>query len=73
MYLTIIFLPILGSFVSGLLGRKVGVQGAQIITTTCLIISTILNIIIFYEVGLSNSSVQIEITNWIDLEIMKVN
>jgi len=29
MYLSIIILPLLGSIVSGLIGRKVGVTGAQ--------------------------------------------
>lgn len=34
MYLTIITLPLLGSIASGFLGRKLGVTGAQIITTS---------------------------------------
>ena len=39
MYLTILILPLLGSFVSGFLGRKIGVTGSHIITCTCLILS----------------------------------
>jgi NADH-ubiquinone oxidoreductase chain 5 len=53
MYLTILILPLLGSFVSGFLGRKIGVTGSHIITCTCLILSSILATIAFYEVGLS--------------------
>ncbi|RPB17862.1 hypothetical protein L211DRAFT_815862 [Terfezia boudieri ATCC MYA-4762] len=51
MYLTIITLPLLGSIASGLLGRKLGVTGAQIITTSLVIITTLLAITAFFEVG----------------------
>jgi NADH-ubiquinone oxidoreductase chain 5 len=54
MYLAIITLPILGSIVSGFFGRKVGVSGAQLITCTSLIITTLLAILAFFEVGLNN-------------------
>jgi NADH-ubiquinone oxidoreductase chain 5 len=54
MYLSIIVLPLLGSIVSGFFGRKVGVRGAQIITCTSIIITTILAIITFFEVGFNN-------------------
>ena len=42
MYLSIIIIPLLGSIVSGLLGRKVGVTGSKIITCTSLIVSSFL-------------------------------
>ena len=48
MYLAIITLPLLGSIVSGFFGRKVGVSGAQLITCTCVIITTLLAIISFF-------------------------
>jgi NADH-ubiquinone oxidoreductase chain 5 len=54
MYLSIIILPLLGSIVSGFFGRKVGVRGAQIITCSSVIITTILAIITFFEVGFNN-------------------
>lgn len=52
MYLTLLLLPIIGSIISGFLGRKIGVTGAHIITCSCLITSALLAIIAFYEVGL---------------------
>ena len=61
MYLAIIVLPLLGSIVSGFFGRKVGVSGAQIITTSCVISTTILSIITFFEVGLNNIPVSIQL------------
>ncbi|GAB4045647.1 hypothetical protein GCM10028777_09160 [Angustibacter speluncae] len=54
MYLTIISLPLLGSIVSGFFGRKVGVHGAQIITCASIIITTMLAIVAFFEVGFNN-------------------
>jgi NADH-ubiquinone oxidoreductase chain 5 len=56
-------LPLLGSVVSGLLGRKIGVTGSHIITITCLVITSILSIIAFYEVGVCDSPVSIHITS----------
>ena len=73
MYLTILILPLLGSFVSGFLGRKIGVTGSHIITCTCLILSSLLATIAFYEVGLSSSPVTVYLFNWIDSEYMTIS
>lgn len=72
MYLSILALPMLGSAVGGLFGRKVGVTGTHIITTGCLTISALLAIVAFYEVGLCGSPVSIELFSWIDSEFMLV-
>jgi len=61
MYLALILLPILGSIVSGFFGRKVGISGSQLITCTCVIITTILAIVAFIEVGLNNIPVTIHL------------
>ena len=73
MYLSIIFLPLLGSIVSGFLGRKVGVTGSQIITCTSLIVSSFLITIAFYEVGICASPVSIDIISWLDIEILSIS
>jgi len=73
MYLSILVLPLLGSFVSGFLGRKIGITGAHIITCTCLILASILASIAFYEVGLCGSPVSINLTSWIDSEFMSIS
>ena len=72
MYLSILIFPLLGSFVSGLLGRKIGVTGAHIITCTCLIISSILATLAFYEVGLCGSPVSVNLSTWLESEILSV-
>jgi len=72
MYLTIITLPLLGSIASGLLGRKLGVTGAQIITTSLVIITTLLAITAFFEVGINSIPVSIQLFSWIDSESLNV-
>jgi NADH-ubiquinone oxidoreductase chain 5 len=61
MYLAIITLPLLGSIVSGFFGRKVGVSGAQLITSLSIILTTLLAIAAFLEVGLNNIPVSINL------------
>ncbi|MBP1357801.1 MAG: hypothetical protein JZD40_04855 [Sulfolobus sp.] len=73
MYLSILALPLLGSAVTGLLGRKIGVTGAHIITTGSLMTTAALAIVAFYEVGLCGSPVSIELFSWIDSEFMLVS
>jgi NADH-ubiquinone oxidoreductase chain 5 len=72
MYLALIILPILGSIVSGFFGRKIGVIGARIVTCSCVIITTILAIFTFLEVGLNQIPVKIELFRWIDAETLNV-
>jgi NADH-ubiquinone oxidoreductase chain 5 len=61
MYLTIILLPLLGSIVAGFFGRSIGVKGAQIITSLCIVITTILAGLVFFEVGMNNIPVSINL------------
>jgi NADH-ubiquinone oxidoreductase chain 5 len=61
MYISIIILPLLGSIVSGFFGRKVGVKGAQIITCLSIIITTILSILAFFEVGFNNMPITLSL------------
>lgn len=68
MYLNIIILPLLGSIVAGFFGRKVGVQGAQFITSFNVVATTILAILAFFEVGFNNIPVTIDLFRWIDSE-----
>nr|YP_002970839.1 NADH dehydrogenase subunit 5 [Arthroderma uncinatum]ACR19603.1 NADH dehydrogenase subunit 5 [Arthroderma uncinatum] len=72
MYLLIIFLPLLGSIISGFFGRKIGVQGAQLITSSFIIITTILAVITFFEVGYNNIPLEINLFRWIDSESINI-
>lgn len=73
MYLTIIILPLLGSFISGLYGRKIGVNGSYIITCSFLIITTILAILVFIEVGFNGIPVSLTLFRWLDSESLFIS
>lgn len=68
MYLSIILLPLLGSIVSGFFGRKVGITGSRIISCLCIIITTVLVIVGFFETGFNNNPVSLTLFNWINSE-----
>nr|YP_009568440.1 NADH dehydrogenase subunit 5 [Drechslerella brochopaga]QBL02525.1 NADH dehydrogenase subunit 5 [Drechslerella brochopaga] len=72
MYLLIIIFPLLGSILSGFFGRKIGVSGSQIITTTLVILTTLLAIIAYIEVGLNNIPVSIQLFRWVDSESLNI-
>jgi NADH-ubiquinone oxidoreductase chain 5 len=61
MYLSIIVLPLLGAIVSGFFGRKIGVTGSHILSCSSIIITTILAIISFFEIGFNNNSVSLNL------------
>lgn len=74
MYLTIIILPLLASFFSGFLGRKIGKLGAQIITTSTIIFSAILAIYGFIYISLKGiGPISIIALPWINSESLVVN
>ena len=73
MYLALIVLPILGSITSGFFGRKIGVSGSQLITCSCVIITTLLAIMAFFEVGMNNIPVTIHLFRWIDIESLNIS
>nr|YP_010951101.1 NADH dehydrogenase subunit 5 [Ophidiomyces ophidiicola]WML69497.1 NADH dehydrogenase subunit 5 [Ophidiomyces ophidiicola] len=72
MYLLIIILPLLASIILGFFGRKIGVKGAQIISCSLIITTTLLAIIAFFEVGYNNIPLELIIFRWLDLESVYV-
>lgn len=73
MYLIIITLPLFAALAAGLLGRIVGRAGAQVITSSAIILTATLACIAFYEVGLNASAVSVNLMSWIDSELLNVN
>ena len=72
MYITLIILPLLGSLTAGYFGRKIGVSGSQLVTCSCLILTTVLAILAFFEVGFNNIPVSIYLFRWIDSELLNI-
>jgi proton-translocating NADH-quinone oxidoreductase chain L len=70
MYLLLVFLPLIGSISAGLFGRYLGSKGAQIVTTSCLSITTLLSWYAFMEVGINGNTVYIDLFTWVDSEML---
>nr|YP_009495517.1 NADH dehydrogenase subunit 5 [Psammoneis japonica]AWQ64247.1 NADH dehydrogenase subunit 5 [Psammoneis japonica] len=73
MYLLLIFLPLIGSCIAGLFGRKLGSIGSSLISTGCLMLSFLISIFVFYEVALVGCCTYIKLITWIDSEVLNVD
>ncbi len=73
MILTMLILPLLSFFFSGLLGRKIGVKGSHIISCVMLTLATILSILIYVEVILNKINIKVNLFKWLDSEILNIN
>tara|TARA_B100001175_G_scaffold317548_1_gene334913 strand:- start:630 stop:2543 length:1914 start_codon:yes stop_codon:yes gene_type:complete len=69
----IVFLPLLGSILSGFFGKKIGDRNSQILTSSLVSISAILSIVVFYHVIFNNYSNNVTILTWINSGFLNVN
>ena len=69
----IIFLPLIGSIISGFFGKKIGDKNCQILTSVLVAISGILSLLIFYKVLFQDYSSNKLIFNWISSGDFTVN
>jgi NADH-quinone oxidoreductase subunit L len=65
MYTAIVFLPILGSVIAGLLGRIIGNRASELVTTACLFAAAALSGVAFYDVAIQGHSYIIPVLPWI--------
>jgi NADH:ubiquinone oxidoreductase subunit 5 (subunit L)/multisubunit Na+/H+ antiporter MnhA subunit len=65
MYIYIILLPLFSAIICGLFGRRIGYEGAKIISVLSLGITCILSYYAFYDVGLLKNMVTITTSDWI--------
>ena len=73
MELTLLFLPLIGSIISGFFGKRLGDRNSEILTSTLVSISTILSILIFYKVIFENYNNNVIISSWINSGFLSVN
>jgi len=73
MYLLIIFFPLIGSFIAGFFGRKIGKQGAIIVTTSLVSLSALLSFFIFYEVVLCHSVCTLKLFTWMESNLLMIS
>ena len=69
----IVFLPLLGSIISGFFGSRIGDKYSQILTSSLVTISGILSLFIFYEVLFEDYSSNKLIFHWINSGDFQVN
>jgi NADH-quinone oxidoreductase subunit L len=73
MYLLLVFLSIIGSCLAGFFGRYLGSWGAAFITTSCLFLSFLISLFVFYEVALMGCFVYIKLMTWVSSETLHID
>lgn len=72
MILTLLILPLLGSIISGLLGRLIGYKSSKYITTLCILISLIITIILYKNIILKNEIYKLNLGEYIKIDNIKI-
>jgi len=70
---TLVFLPLLGSIISGFFGRYIGDRNSEIMTSLFVSISAALSLIIFYQVIVNNYENNLIIATWMNSGSLDVN
>nr|AER54504.1 NADH dehydrogenase subunit 5 [Ectopleura larynx] len=70
MFLLIIFLPLLSSFISGMFGWKIGYKGVKLFPFIILL-NFVLSISLIIEIQFNNSIILLELVNWFELGILE--
>ena len=65
MYKAIVFLPIIGALIAGLLGRALGPRPSEIITTLFIGISAVLSWVVFTQIGFGAETVHVPLFRWV--------
>ncbi len=65
MYTAIVLLPLFGAAVAGMLGRFIGDRASELLTSILVILSAVLSVVAFYEVGIGGTPVTVELFTWI--------
>ena len=69
----IVFLPLIGSFISGFYGKKLGDKYSQILTSILVSISSLFSLIIFYKVLTENYLSNKVIFSWVSSGDLVIN
>ena len=70
---TLVFLPLLGSIISGFFGRYIGDRNSEIVTSLFVSISAALSLIIFYQVIVNSYENNLIIATWMNSGLLDVN
>ncbi|EKF58506.1 NADH:ubiquinone oxidoreductase subunit L [Agrobacterium albertimagni AOL15] len=67
-YKAIVFLPLIGFLIAGLLGRQIGAKASEYITTGLMIIVALLSWVVFFNVAMSHEAhevIKVPVLRWI--------
>ncbi|GJE02923.1 NADH-quinone oxidoreductase subunit L [Methylobacterium isbiliense] len=66
MYHAIVFLPLIGSLIAGLFGRRIGAKASEVITTSILFFAALLSWVAFFEVtgGAGHGATRVQVAHW---------
>jgi NADH-quinone oxidoreductase subunit L len=73
MELSILFLPLIASIISGFLGKYIGDRNSEIVTSALVSISALLSIFVLYQVIVNQYEENIVIAAWINSGSLDVN
>ena len=73
MYTTLVFLPLIGFLIAGLLGNRIGVKASQYVTSGLLVTSAVLSIVTFFDVAIGGNPVHITVAEWVTSGALKFN
>lgn len=71
-FIILIFLPLLGSLISGLMGNKLGYKGSPQIATILVLISGILSIIMYIYIIATSNIIEFNIIQWLDIDNLEI-
>ena len=69
----ILFLPLIGSVISGFFGKKIGDRNSQVLTSSFVSISATLSLVVLYKVISSDYSNNLVVATWINSGTLNVN
>src|SRR5918998_3600890 len=64
MYHAIVFLPLVGFLIAGLLGRLIGARASEVVTTAFLFLACVLSWIAFVNVGFGSGGARVQVAQW---------
>jgi NADH-quinone oxidoreductase subunit L len=64
-YTAIVFLPLAGALIAGLLGRAIGARPSELITSGFLVVAAVLSWIVFWQVGIGHQTAKVTLLRWV--------
>ncbi len=73
MYDAIVFLPLIGSLIAGLFGRRIGARNSEYVTSGLLGLAALLSWVAFFRVGLGHHTTHEAVANWISVGDLQID